>query len=336
MCAVGRQAGEMADRGQIYTQGEAKAATGPERESQIAKLAARQLRLITARQLVELGWSRTGIQRRFDAGRLHRLHQGVYATHPPPYSREQKWLAAVLACGPGAYLCGPSCAQHWAIAEIPSRTAHVCSPTRAGRSRRAITVHRRRVDPRDVRIKDSIPCVSVDLVLIELAPDHTDAELEQVLVAAESLGLLKRGRLAELIAERHRQPGIGKLERLLRLEPALTRSGLERLILPICRLAGVDRPRVNLPIAVPGRPKPLIVDSAWPELRMVVEADSQRFHGDWQRAEIDRERDQLLALAGWQSHRFVRRRLVEDRAGSAERLRLLTAARRAEHGDRCG
>ena len=64
---------------------------------------------------------------------------------------------------------------------------------------------------------------------------------------------------------------------------------------------------------------------------MVVEADSQRFHGDWERAEIDRERDQLLALAGWQSHRFVRRRLVEDRAGSAERLRLLIAARRAEH-----
>ena len=321
----------MAGRGQIYTQGEAKAATGPERESQIAKLAARQLRLITARQLVGYGWSRTGIQRRFDAGRLHRLHQGVYAIHPPPYSREQKWLAAVLACGPDAYLCGPSCAQHWAVAEIPSRTVHVCSPTRSGRSRQGITVRRRRVDPRDVRIKDSIPCVSVDLVLIDLAPDHTDAELEQILVAAESLGLLKRGRLAELIAERHRQPGIAKLARLLLLEPALTRSGLERLVLPICRLAGVDRPRINLPIAVPGRPKPLIVDCAWPDLRMVVEADSQRFHGDWRQAEIDRERDQLLALAGWQSHRFVRRRLVEDRAGSAERLRLLIAARRAEH-----
>jgi hypothetical protein len=322
----------MADGGQIYTQGEAKSARGSERERGIDGVAARQLRLITARQLVELGWSRTGIQRRFDNGRLHRLHQGVYSVHPPPYSREQGWLAAVLACGAGTYLCGASCAQHWAVAEIPSRTIHVRSPTRAGRSRPAITVHRGQVDPRDVRIKDSIPCVSVDLVLIDLAPDLPDAELEQVLVAAESLGLLKRGRLAELIAERHRQPGIGKLERLLRLEPVLTRSGLERVVLPICRLAGVDRPRVNLPIAVPGRPRPLIVDFAWPELRMVVEADSQRFHGDWERAEIDRERDQLLALAGWQSHRFVRRRLVEDRAGSAERLRLLTAARRAERG----
>ena len=37
-------------------------------------------------------------------------------------------------------------------------------------------------------------------------------------------GLLKRGRLAELVAERRGRPGIPKLERLLALEPAVTRS----------------------------------------------------------------------------------------------------------------
>ncbi len=49
------------------------------------------------------------------------------------------------------------------------------------------------------------------------------------------------------------------------------------------------------------------VDVVWPELRMVVELDSQRFHGDWQAAARDRDRDQRLALAGWICHRFVRR-----------------------------
>ena len=243
------------------------------------------------------------------------------------------WLAAVLACGPGAYLCGPSCAQHWAIAQIGSRTVHICSPTRNGRSRAGITVHARRVDPRDVRIMDQIPCISVDLVLIELAPDRSEAELERMLVAAESLKLLKRGRLAELIAERRGRPGIARLSSLLALEPAVVRSVNELDFLPICRLAGVERPLVNHPIVVPGRSKPLIVDFAWPALRMVVEADSQRFHGDWERVEADRERDQLLALAGWLSHRFVRSRLVEDRDGSAERLRQLTEVRMAELGD---
>ncbi len=60
---------------------------------------------------------------------------------------------------------------------------------------------------------------------------------------------------------------------------------------------------------------------------MVVEADSQRFHGDWERAEADRDKDQLLALAGWLCHRFVRRVVAADPVGSARRLRLLAEAR---------
>ena len=63
-------------------------------------------------------------------------------------------------------------------------------------------MHGRRVDPRDARIVGGIPCVSADLVLIDLAPMLGESELEVALVAAESLGLLKRGRLAELVAAR--------------------------------------------------------------------------------------------------------------------------------------
>jgi very-short-patch-repair endonuclease len=92
----------------------------------------------------------------------------------------------------------------------------------------------------------------------------------------------------------------------------------------------VPRPKVNHPVFVPGQAEPLIVDFAWPEIRMVVEADSQRFHGDWRRAAADRERDQLLALAGWICHRFVRDRIVGDRTGSARRLRELVAVRIAQ------
>ena len=93
------------------------------------------------------------------------------------------------------------------------------------------------------------------------------------------------------------------------------------LMLPIARRAGLERPKVNHPIAVPGRDRPLIVDFAWPDLRMVVEADSQRFHGDWERAKVDRERDQLLALAGWRCHRFTR-----DRVAAEERMARRLAA----------
>ena len=269
------------------------------------------------------------IDDRVARGRLHRVHHGVYCLHAPPYSPRQRWMAAVLACGLDSALCGPSSGVLQDIADLPGLPPHVRSPSRAGRDRPGIVVHRGSIDPRDLRIVDGIRCVSADLVLVDLAPELDEAELEVVLVAAESKGLLKRSRLGELVAERRRRPGISKLERLLAYEPAFVRSDIEPLMLPIARLARLSRPRINHPIPVPGRERPLIVDCAWPELRMVVEADSQRFHGDWERAAADRERDQLLALAGWRCHRFVRDRFREPEwmAGRLAELAAIPATR---------
>ena len=113
---------------------------------------------------------------------------------------------------------------------------------------------------------------------------------------------------------------MAKLASIIALEPAFVRSDPELLLLPIWRKAGVERPLVNFPIQVEGRV--LEVDFAWPSKRFVVELDSQRFHGDWESAERDRERDLPLALAAWGSQRFTRRQCREDRSSIA---RLLAA-----------
>lgn len=239
-----------------------------------------------------------------------------------------------MTYGPDAFLSDEPAAvlQRIGVEAVPFPVHVTVSGTRI-HGRDGIVVHRRApLDPRDIRRIDGVPCVSVDLVLVQLAPQRSEVELEIMLVAAESLGLLKRGRLTDLVEERRGRPGIHKLARLLELEPAVARSELELMFLPLWRLAGVPRPQVNLAVAVPDRARPLTVDFAWPEIRMVVEADSQRFHGDWERSEIDRDRDQLLALAGWACHRFVRRRIVADPTGSAERLRRLARARSIELG----
>jgi len=293
-------------------------------------LARRQHSLVSRDQLLAAGLSRSGIGNRVARGRLHPVVTGVYSLRSPPHSVRQHWMAALLVCGPDSGLCGPPAAVLQGIADLPGLPAHVRSPSRRGRDRPGIVVHRGGIDPRDLRIVDGIRTVSADLVLIDLAPELSEGELEVVLVAAESKGLLKRGRLEELIAERAGRPGIGRLAAITALEPAIVKSGLELLMLPIARAAGIGRPLANHPIAVPGRSRPLTVDCAWPELRMVVEADSQRFHGDWERAAADRERDQLLSLVGWRCHRFVRDRLVMAPEESAERLRGLAAARRTE------
>ncbi len=301
-------------------------------ERGIGIVAGRQRQLITSVQLRAAGLSNTAASRRNGRGRLHRVHHGVYATHPPPWDREQLWLAAVLASGPGSMLSDWPAAFHWRMAaEVPDLSPHVTVADGTRRNRPGINIHQRgSIDPRDRSIKDGIPIAAPHLTLIHLAPACTATELEVMAVAAESLGLLKRGRLRELVAERHGRPRVHKLLSLLALAPRIARSDLELLCIPVVSAAGLPRPLINHPIRVPGREIPLVVDLAWPAIRLVVELDSQRFHGDWERAEIDRDRDQLLALAGHSSQRFVRRVMAHDPSGSAERLRLLFEARRAE------
>ncbi|HET6831213.1 MAG TPA: type IV toxin-antitoxin system AbiEi family antitoxin domain-containing protein, partial [Solirubrobacterales bacterium] len=209
------------------------------RDRAVATLASRQLRLITSSQLQRTGVSRNAIHNAARRGRLHRIHHGVYVTHPPPFSRNQRWLAAVLACGSEAALSHEPAAMLQGFLDAGSLIPHVTVSGGRGRSRSGIVVHRGAVDPRDYRRVDSIPCTSADRVLIDLAPTRDEAELERLLVAAESLGLVKRGRLTALVEERRGHPGIARLASILALEPALARSDLEALFIPIWHLAGV-------------------------------------------------------------------------------------------------
>lgn len=319
----------MAARSRISLEAREKYASEDPIERRIGHFANRQLQLITTTQLHRAGLSDQAASHRATRGRLHRMHHGVYATHPPPWGREQRWLGAVLACGPGSMLSDWPAVHHWHLAdEVPDLSPHVTVAGGGRRSRPGITIHQRGViDPRDFALKDSIPITAPHLTLIHLSPVASAIELETMGVAAESLGLLKRGRLAELVHERHGRPGIHKLLPFLALEPRIARSDPELLFIPVVAQAGLPRPLLNHPIVVPGRPEPLIVDLLWPEIRLVVELDSQRFHGDWERAEIDRDRDQLLGIAGHACHRFVRRVVKEDPAGTAERLSDLYAVR---------
>ncbi len=77
----------------------------------ISALALEQHAVVGLEQLNSLGMSAAAARKRAIAGRLHRVHQGVYSLVPSGLlTREGLWFAAVLACGPGALLSHRSAA----------------------------------------------------------------------------------------------------------------------------------------------------------------------------------------------------------------------------------
>ena len=73
-------------------------------DRRIAALATAQHGVVHRRQLRTLGVSDSAIGRRAASGRLHRVHRSVYAVGHTVLGAHGRWLAAVLACRPGAVL----------------------------------------------------------------------------------------------------------------------------------------------------------------------------------------------------------------------------------------
>src|SRR5258706_16040131 len=102
----------------------------------VAEVAARQHGVVTTAQLRDLGLVSEAVTRRVRAGRLHRLYRGVYAVGHTNVSQHGRWLAAVLACGPGAVLSHRSAAALWEIRPQSSGPIQLTVPGSTGRARR--------------------------------------------------------------------------------------------------------------------------------------------------------------------------------------------------------
>jgi very-short-patch-repair endonuclease len=126
------------------------------------------------------------------------------------------------------------------------------------------------------------------------------------------------------IADRYPgRPGRGKLVALLDdiVEPALTRSPPELLLLKRLRQAGVPQPRTN------ARIHGMEVDLVFPDYGLAVEIDGHAFHRQRPAFEDDRSRDAALAARGIMVLRFTPRQLRKEPDKVLARLCLALGAR---------
>src|SRR5689334_4784594 len=112
------------------------------RDERIARIAELQRGLIARKQLYAVGVTDGAIGRRLASGRLLRIHPGVYAVRPALEVALAHEAAALLACGPHAFLSHASAASLWKLSAAPGGTIHVTVVRDRHRKARGIRVHR--------------------------------------------------------------------------------------------------------------------------------------------------------------------------------------------------
>src|SRR5262249_48115820 len=148
-------------------------------EPRVAALAARQHGVVARRQLAELGLKPSAIARRVSAGRLHRIHLGVYAVGHPVLGPDGRRMAAVLACGTGAALSHASAGALWGLRESWAAMTDVSVPRAGGHKRPRLRIHRAldlRAD--EVTARRAIPVTTPARTILDLAATLRQADLE--------------------------------------------------------------------------------------------------------------------------------------------------------------
>jgi very-short-patch-repair endonuclease len=294
----------------------------PPLDRAIAELAGRQWGVVSRAQLGALGLGADAMQWRARTGRLVRLHRGVYAVGHGSVRREGHFLAAVLACGPGAVLSHRSAAWHWGL--LGSDQAVVDVTARRGRrGGPGIRLHRARsLDARDTTTHQGIAITTVARTLLDLAATVRADRLERAYAQALQLQLYDHGAISDVLARANGHRGATPLATATAREPRLTRSDWEARFLKLVRDHGLPEPLVNHALTAPDHGH-CEVDFYWPAQRLVVETDSWSAHGSRAAYEQDRARDAALQAAGIRVVRFAWRARDET---ILRRLRVLLAS----------
>ena len=260
----------------------------------LAEAARRQWGVVTREQLAAAGLRERGIADWVRSGRIRRLHRGVYAYGHDRLRREGYWLAAVLACGPGAVLSHRSAAALWEIRPSGGGVIDVTVPSRAGRIRRqGIRVHRSgRLTAEEVTEIDGIPATTLARTLLDLG-DVIDLQAQRRAVTeAEYRNLFD---LTSLIAVVESNPG----RRTKKLMTAATegrlhrtRSRLEDRFLSFKDRYGVEEPESNVWI------EGYEVDILWRRVGLALELDGLDAHATRAAVRRDREKDRALWRVG--------------------------------------
>jgi predicted transcriptional regulator of viral defense system len=302
----------------------------PRVEEAIAALGAAQHAVFRLDQLCAIGVSSDAVRKRATTGRLHRIYPGVYSLVPKSLlTREGHWMAAVLACGPGAALSHRKAAALHGLRESDRAKIDVTVPGRSYRARNGIDLHRSTtLTEKDVTVVNGIPCTTVARTLLDLAEVVNRRSHERAFDQAEMLQVFDLRAIDDQLDRNSTRPAAQRVRDLLDehyVGSTPTQSELEEAFLALTRKLGLPDPGVNQWIDLHDGLPMIRADFVWREQRVIVETDGVKFHGTNQARERDPRRDQRATVAGWRPVRTTWRQVMRRPRELAPTLLALVA-----------
>ena len=293
-----------------------------ETRSRLAELARRQHGVVSRSQLVSIGLGADAIDRLIAGALLHPIHRGVHAVGHRALTREARWLAAVLAAGPGAVLGVRFAAALWRLRDTSRSEIEVITPRVCRRP--GIRAHRIVLPSDEVTIESGIPVTTPARTLFDLAAVVSQDQLEHAFNEAEVRRLTSPTSLDALVGRYPRRRGTTAIRRVLENHrkngASVPRSILERRFLALVDAHDLPRPKINRD-SDHGE-----LDATWHTERLVVDCDGFATHGTREAFERDRARDRALQVAGYRVVRITWRQLTTDADKIARQLSALLDA----------
>ena len=281
----------------------------------MARIATRAHGVADRHELSSAGLTRHQIDERLASGALIVVHRGVFRVGHAAPSTDSSYLAAVRACGDGAYLGGLAATWRYGLTSGEPPRPEVIAPTQR-RVPGVVCRRSRRADWPTLRWR-AIPTLTVPAALVDVAGR---LEVDELARACHEAGVRFRTtprQVDQVLALRRNAPGAAKLRAVMSGEAKVSLSRLESRFLGRIR-------EISRPLPVTNRPSGgHRVDCRWPDHRLTVELDGFRFHNSRHSWEHDHRREREAYARGDQFRRYTYGDVYEQPAAMLNELSCL-------------